>query len=94
MAVIVVVVAVPVVPDVVVESTGVGTRASRLKAVPWRKPETTALACSSLPRNSANSALNLASVVAEVPMAVVVVDELVVAVVVDVVLVSSAWAAG
>ncbi len=66
----VVVVEVPVVLPVSVSD-------SRLKAVPWRKPETTALACSSPPRNSANSALSLASVVVDVPMAVVVADGLV-----------------
>jgi hypothetical protein len=87
------------VPVVVVPSATV----SRVKAVPWRNPDTTALACSSPPRNSANSALSFASVLVEVPMAVVVVpvvveevavvvvEELAV-VVVDVVSVSAAWA--
>src|SRR5512139_4117037 len=63
---IVVVLVVPVVPAVAVP-------VSRLKAVPWRNPETTAWACSSPPRNVANSALNFDSTFVEVPMVVVVV---------------------
>lgn len=56
-----VVLVVPVVPVALVVSDA----ASRLKAVPWRKPETTALACSWPPRNSANSVLSLASVLVD-----------------------------
>jgi hypothetical protein len=97
-----VVLVVPVVPGVLV----VPEAASRLNVVPWRKPETTALACSVPPRNSANSALSFASVLVDVPMVevvvavvgvavvVVVVGVAVVVVVVDVVVpVSAAWAA-
>src|SRR5512143_2133396 len=67
---------------VVVASWGVGVGASRLHAVLWRSPETTAAAWSSPPRKSANSALSFVSVVAEVPTADVIAGSL-----------SLAWAA-